>query len=565
MDERKTEEAARAAPGSVRGLAFKLAALALCLVSALAATGLARWLRPNTPANPEDGGAVAETGRLKLPPHLFRGWGKPDLVLVLSGQQHGYLLPCGCSNPQIGGLERRYNFVQILRQLGWPVVAVDLGDVSQRSLFTPQEPGPVMLANEQGLIKYRYSMRALKEIGYAAVGVGEYESFLPMFKALGEYALNESSPRVLVANMIQRDEVFPQHEGLASWTVAKPEGSDLRVGVTEIVGRSVAERIRDPKVHFAVEDAAAKELKNVLRQMEGKADVRVLLYQGEKNTAPKGKQPGDAIACAKAFPQFQVVLCLGEEEPASEPTSVGNSLVVSVGHKGKYVGVVGVYRTGKADKPFDLRYQLVEMGEEFLTPKGQEAEQPILRLMEEYTRELKKDNYLARYGQTKHDLQVAAPPAMPKYVGSEACKKCHESAYDIWKKTPHSWAYQTLVEKAKQPSLRQFDAECIVCHTTGFGYVSGFTDADRTPQLKNVGCESCHGPASEHVKDPLAKNWQALLNPWKAKENETAKEKADREGRIDRFCQRCHDTDNDVTWINKGFERKWPKIAHPTP
>src|SRR5437660_891773 len=103
-----------------RGLAFKLAALGLILVSGLAGTGLARWLRPTPPAPAENSGPAAPaSGGLVLPARLFRGWDKPDLVLVLSGSQHGYLLPCGCSRPQVGGLERRWNFVQLLREKGW--------------------------------------------------------------------------------------------------------------------------------------------------------------------------------------------------------------------------------------------------------------------------------------------------------------------------------------------------------------------------------------------------------------------------------------------------------------
>src|SRR3954447_4519943 len=144
-----------------RGLAFKLAALGLTVVSALAGTGLAQWLRSPAPSVPAPAGP-------QLPGRLFHGWDKPDLVLVLSSQQHGYLLPCGCSRPQVGGLERRYNFLRLLRGRGWPVVAVDLGDI-------PQREGPVKLPNHQGLIKYRYAMTALKQMGYSAVGLGEYE------------------------------------------------------------------------------------------------------------------------------------------------------------------------------------------------------------------------------------------------------------------------------------------------------------------------------------------------------------------------------------------------------
>jgi hypothetical protein len=36
---------------------------------------------------------------------------------------------------------------------------------------------------------------------------------------------------------------------------------------------------------------------------------------------------------------------------------------------------------------------------------------------------------------------------------------------------------------------------------------------------------------------------------------------------MDQTCQKCHDIDNDVTWIHGGFEKKWEprKIAHYTP
>jgi hypothetical protein len=97
------------------------------------------------------------------------------------------------------------------------------------------------------------------------------------------------------------------------------------------------------------------------------------------------------------------------------------------------------------------------------------------------------------------------------YVGSEACMKCHESAYEVWEKSAHSHAYKTLVD-AKFPSNNQFDPECIVCHTVGFSYLSGYVseeyratlkkDKKFAPDLRNVGCESCHGPSSLHAANP---------------------------------------------------------------
>lgn len=535
-------------------LAARVASLAaaVCVVAGLASCGT-----PLQKPKPADG----DSAPTALPPGLFRKWPKPDLALVLSGSMHGYLLPCGCSHPQVGGLERRYNFVQILKQKGWPLVAVDVGDV-------PQQEGPVHLPNQQGLIKYRYAMKALQLIGYSAVGIGEYEAALSLQKPLGEWALNEKSPRVVVTNLTNADTMYPDETtDLQKVPVA---GTDFTVGITGLVGGSVAKKIhaKDKEPAFG---RGKGSLDAVLGKMTKEAiDFRILLYQGSQTVPAEAGFAAEAVECAKAYPQFDVILALSEEdEPSAEPVWVTDAasgkkiLVAALGHKGKYVGVVGVYRTGDAKRPYDLRYQLVEMGEVFMTPDAQKPTQPIVKLIDAYTRELRDGNYLARYGQMRHSSQVAVPDVTPEYIGSDKCKKCHSSAYEVWKKTPHSHAYQTLVD-AKYPSNRQYDPECIVCHTVGFGYKGGFRDARQTPHLENVGCESCHGPASEHASHPNDEKWQKLMNPWRAPENETAAAKAKRHDRMDHFCQTCHDIDNDVTWKDNAFPRKWKAIAHPT-
>jgi hypothetical protein len=523
---------------------------------------VANWLRPE--AEPTDGGAA--TSSSKDPKgRLFVNWPKPDLVLLLSGQQHGYLLPCGCSRPQVGGLERRYNFVQWLRDKGWPVLGVDVGDV-------PQRKAPRDLPNIQGLLKYNYSMRALKEIGYKAVGVGEYEGAMPLYVPFGEWGLNNKVPALLAANLQDRHDLYPEQQ--TDCIVEPVKDAKLNVGIIGVVGPTVAGKIKDPKAVFP-DGSVAKVLPEILKKMDagqvktadgkpaGKPDLRVLLYQGT---------PKEAAACAKAFPgQFQVILCLCEaDEPPSKPDKEKDTLIISVGHKGKYVGAVGIKRTGKDNPKFELRYQLVAMGEEFLTPKDKGKDQPILKLMEEYTRELKSENYLAKYGQSKHPLQAGLDPGkMPTYVGSERCKNCHRHAYDIWKKSDHAHAYETLMKRAERPSLRQFDGECIVCHTVGFGYESGFKNETDTPKLKDVGCESCHGPASLHVKNEKNVAAREALNQWKAKGHEDAEAKKARMMRIEiQLCIKCHDQENDVHWkFDKWFTggASKHKIEHNTP
>ena len=156
------------------------------------------------------------------------------------------MLPCGCSNPQVGGLERRYNFLQTLKAAGWPYVAVDLGDI-------PQRHGPAGLPNQQGLIKYFYSMTALKAMDYTAVAFGEYEVNLGLAHRPGRVRLESTTePRVVVANLIDAEKNFPHAD--ETWEAAVTVEAS-RSASTGIVGPRTATTIKtltrgDKKVRF---------------------------------------------------------------------------------------------------------------------------------------------------------------------------------------------------------------------------------------------------------------------------------------------------------------------------
>jgi hypothetical protein len=87
----------------------------------------------------------------------------------------------------------------------------------------------------------------------------------------------------------------------------------------------------------------------------------------------------------------------------------------------------------------------------------------------------------------------------PAYVGAQACQGCHAAAYTWWTKTAHGNAYATLENRHKQ-----FNLSCVGCHVTGYNKPGGAAVVQNTG-LVNVGCESCHGPASAHVANPGAK------------------------------------------------------------
>src|SRR5271166_1593288 len=55
---------------------------------------------------------------------------KPEFVIVITGQTYGYLQKCGCSDPQKGGLERRFNLIEGFKNHGIEAIPIDLGDVA---------------------------------------------------------------------------------------------------------------------------------------------------------------------------------------------------------------------------------------------------------------------------------------------------------------------------------------------------------------------------------------------------------------------------------------------------
>jgi hypothetical protein len=83
-----------------------------------------------------------------------------------------------------------------------------------------------------------------------------------------------------------------------------------------------------------------------------------------------------------------------------------------------------------------------------------------------------------------------------KYVGVAVCASCHESAKKFWDTTKHANAYATLSTQYKE-----FNLDCVSCHVTGYEQPGGST-VTHVDKLKDVQCETCHGPGSKHVANP---------------------------------------------------------------
>jgi len=127
--------------------------------------------------------------------------------------------------------------------------------------------------------------------------------------------------------------------------------------------------------------------------------------------------------------------------------------------------------------------------------------------------------------------QANTQQTQDRYLGSEVCIKCHTEQADQWKSTPHSHAFQALLDAKKDAT-----PECVPCHVVGYKLPGGYISQNETPHLRNVQCENCHGMGTEH--EAFAKNARPVT---------------------EQTCVQCHQGTNDPEW---NFAAKFPKVVH---
>ena len=157
-----------------------------------------------------------------------------------------------------------------------------------------------------------------------------------------------------------------------------------------------------------------------------------------------------------------------------------------------------------------------------------------------------RQKILAERGALRSDVL----PTNAHYVGSEACRSCHEAEFTTWAAGPHASSLASLEAKGEATN-----ADCLACHTTAYDREGGFPAGAAVaahPDLARVGCESCHGPGGNHVADASTKLGSIV----------SLGDKCD-SCVILQICGGCHDDANDP-----GFEfevmQKIDKIRHGT-
>jgi hypothetical protein len=215
-----------------------------------------------------------------------------------------------------------------------------------------------------------------------------------------------------------------------------------------------------------------------------------------------------------------VLVCLaGSDEPEHLAKDTGRPFVVSAGRAGKYVGKLTAV---PSDDGLALAYEGVAVVDTL------PSEPALIGLYKNYQQIVKEENLLDKYPRQPM-------PGKLEYLGSKSCRVCHEEQYQKYLTFKHSHAWKTLVDAGSDA-----DRECVVCHTVGLKYQGGFVSVQKTPQLRNVGCEECHGPGSKHTES-LGKVKTEVPKP----DN----------------CTVCHTPENSVNYAGHEAEYR-SKIVH---
>jgi hypothetical protein len=476
--------------------------------------------KPPDAATPSAGNAgQSESSADSNSQKLLTNLGNPAAVLIVSGEQDGYMEPCGCSAEQIGGLIRRYDFVERLHNQNWPIALIELGSLVKN-------PTGGLGGFEQAKLKFDYAVKALKLLNYNAVALSAEDLKIGVGEALGFFYNNlGEATKVVVAN-VQPDRNFEKIFRTSIITQAGP----VRLGITSVTDPEVLQKLVDPDkdAYLPAIKRPDDVLPGVLSDLNLKSDVQILMVQGP---------PALARQLAEANPGFEIVVSTSEtDEPLNhEPDLLngGKTMLVSVGKKGKYVGVFGFY-PGETER---LRYHLVTLDKSYDGPAT-----PMKSLIQDdYRKTLKAAGVVEHF--LRRDYVNGAPGAT--FVGAQTCKECHPKTFKFWSTTKHAQAFDALLHDPKPNTA--FDAECITCHTTGFEYNSGWRSPGATPHLAGNQCENCHGPGSKHCAEPENAEFLELISVTIDQANKN------------RLCYRCHDEDN-----SRDFEitEYWRKIKH---
>ncbi|MCS7300834.1 MAG: hypothetical protein NZ556_04690, partial [Fimbriimonadales bacterium] len=306
----------------------------------------------------------------------------------------------------------------------------------------------------------------LNQMGYDALNLGKYDFQLGLDYLRALQAQFKGA--MLCGNVLEGDN--PAFDAY-TLVVKRHNGSPLHALIVGLISEKYADAIQQRNPTLRVQPALQR-LDTLRPQIETQGDLRVLLFYGSAQEAEQ---------IAQAHPYFHMIVYANAGDGPLPTRQIGQTRLVFAGNDAKFVGVAHLSQSAP--------YEIARVEPTRLTEAFKDDEQTMAI----------KLGYLAR---VEAENLLAMVPRRPTlngsgFAGSRACMPCHAEDYRIWQRTAHAKAMQTLIDEKHDK-----DPECVVCHVVGLEFEGGFQSMEKTPTLKDVGCESCHGPAKLHVQDP---------------------------------------------------------------
>ncbi|CAN5469483.1 hypothetical protein BH23VER1_BH23VER1_01130 [soil metagenome] len=382
------------------------------------------------------------------------------IAVQFTGDVDGRLEPCGCFTGQYGGLSRlKAAFAMLAEndQSGAVPLRFDVGDALAGT-------------RDFELIQHRYLARAFADLGFEALNLGHRETELSAAALRG---LIGASPVPFVgANVLDRATGQPI---AAPFVTVQRGGLTIGVvGVADPAGR--AERSGEG---IEIADMVTT-LTNLLPEVAAATDLIVLLAFTDV---------AQMRALADAFYEIDLILGGDVREPAREVLVQNRSLISYTTNEARALGLVNATFDRKT------RHLTDPSGAAMLLEDRIPQAPETVALADAYRTEIARTDLAIDHPGTTDSGTVPGVAPGATFVGSESCAGCHPTATAAWQKSGHAHAFATLERRGAAA-----DPNCIGCHTVGFGTESGYRRAFQGERLADVGCESCHGPGSEHVR-----------------------------------------------------------------
>ena len=395
----------------------------------------------------------------------------------------------------LGGQYKKTTYLNGYRKTQKDLIVVDSGDLLNEHAQIKDS----FMASAR--LKAELLARVYKDVGIDAINVGELELALGV-DYLKDLEKKQDLPFVS-ANIVddKNQLVFKPYviKNLDNFKVGiigiMGNSSDVSKLMDEIVGTTLS--VLDPM----------ETLETRVAELKDKTDFIIVLTH---------QHIGRNWVIARKIAGVDVIVGGHHKQKLQTPYEANNTFIVQSGEKGQHQGILEVEIA--ADGIKTVQNTLVPMSDKI-------ADDPNVKAM------------IDKFNQDVTSLYTSGSSEKEDSVTPESitCKECHAEAYEIWEKTKHAKAFQTLIDKG-----RQFNPDCLACHTTRFEEPGGFTMEAQQAELRNIQCDSCHGDSAPHMEDPTA---LPQMNPGM----ET--------------CMKCH-TEHRCPDFEKEYLQEWEKIKH---